>query len=358
MKRFIRITAALLCLLTVLGLAACAARDADIPEGMQNATANGENFRLYLPTTWNLNSRYGISGGYFSLAQQSTVSVSKYQAKTVFDEGFTTEQRLDAFWLAECKPVLEGTALGGTFKEIAPVESDLMGALPARRFQYTYIAGGKDLRTLQVVTEKGGYFYLFSFIAENNAKQSLYDLLIGDVEIVLDNFRFADEPYLADEFVRPLDASFEAPEGMYLASNNDVAYRFYAPNGWSTDQNNSIVSVWFEADRSSVSVVPYLPETETMTVDEFWALTVSQLKETDPTFDEAAVTVTERKLGERGAKVYEYTYTVGGSTYCYKQAVAAYKSMLYSVTYTAATQEIYQAHLAEVDAMLNAFTFR
>ena len=358
MKHLIRITALILCLAAMLVCASCAARDEDVPEGMQNATAHGADFRLYLPTTWNLNTPYGISGGYFSLAQQSTVSVSKYTASTEIAADLKADQRIDAFWTAEYKPVLESVALGGSFKEAAATEDDLLDGKVARRYQNTYIANGKDLRTLTLIAEKGGAFYVFSFIAENGEGQSIYNQLIGDVEVVLEHFRFADTPYLADEFVKPLDSNAKAPEGTFLASNNDVAYRFYAPKGWVADQNNSIVAAYCEGDRSSISVVPYLPETESMTVDEFWAKTLEELKKTDKAFDTNAVTVTETTLGGRGAKIYEYTYTLGGNTYYYKQAVAAYRSMIYSVTYTASSQETYKAHLAELDTVLTAFQFR
>ena len=355
MKHFIKITALLLCLLCLSGLSACTTRDADIPEGMQSATAHGADFRLYLPTTWNLNTPYGISGGYFSLAQQSTVSVSKLTSAQTFAEGLSIEDRIDLFWSAEYKPVLESVALNRTIYEAAPVEGDLLGSLPARRYQHTYIANGKDLRALQVITERGGCFYVFSLIAENAEGQSFYDQLIGDVEVVLDYFQFSETPYMADEFVKPLDSSAEAPEGTFLASNNDVAYRFYAPTGWIADQNNSIVAAYCESDRSSISVIPYLPEEESMTVEEFWAKTVEELQKTDKSFDPASVTASQATLGGRGAMIYEYTYTLGGNTYCYKQAVAAYKSMIYTVTLTTTSCD---AHAAEFDAVIHAFQFR
>ena len=361
MKHLIRITALILCLAAVLVCSACSTRDEDIPEGMQNATAHGADFRLYLPATWNLNSPYGISGGYFSLAQQSTVSVSKYTAHTEFAKELTPEQRIDLFWNNEYKPVLESVSLNG-ISEVAPPESDLMDGAVARRYQHTYIANGKELRSLQVIaekrSEKSSAFYAFSFLAECTGGQSIYDQLIGDVEVVLDCFRFASEPYMADQFVKPLDSSADAPAGTFRASNNDVAYRFYAPAGWAADQNNSIVFAHCKDDGSSISVVPYLPETESMTVDEFWTETVAELTKVDKNFDATAMTPAETKLGDRGAKIYEYTCTMGGTTYYYKQVVAAYRSMIYSVTLTASSQETYNAHLAELDTVISAFQFR
>ena len=368
MKSFIRALALCLCLLSTMGLTACATQDSDLPEGMQNATAHGADFRIYIPTTWNLNTAYGVSGGYFSLSNQSTVSATKYLPDAALaaslpastDESGADQQaaRIDAFFAATCKPMMERIALAGSLLEVAPAEDDLLNAVRARRYQYKYIVNGKDLRALHVIAERGGAFYAVSFIAQNASERSLYDQLAGDAERILDEFRFADAPYLADAYLKPVDTSAEAPEGMLLASNNDVAYRFYVPQGWTVDQNNAIFAAYLESDRSSVSVVPYLPETETMSVAEFWAQSVKQLKETDPDFDEATVKETKLSLDGRDATVYEYRYTVGEISYCYKQVVAAYKSMIYSITYTAATEEAYNAHLGDVDSILSAFRFR
>ena len=65
----------------------------------------------------------------------------------------------------------------------------------------------------------------------------------------------------------------------------------------------------------------------------------------------------EVDLGGRMATAYTYTFTVGGVKYQYKQVVAAYKSMIYSLTYTA-LPEHFEAHLADVDRMIDAFVFR
>lgn len=62
-------------------------------------------------------------------------------------------------------------------------------------------------------------------------------------------------------------------------------------------------------------------------------------------------------LGGRVAYTYEYTYTVGQETLRYRQVIATYKGMLYSVTYTS-RPETFEDHLAEFDAILAAFTFR
>ena len=78
-NRFCRLTALLLCTLMLLTCVACAAEEGGetSPEGMQNATVAGADFRLYVPTHWSANTAYGVSGGFYHLTQQSTVSLVK-----------------------------------------------------------------------------------------------------------------------------------------------------------------------------------------------------------------------------------------------------------------------------------------
>ena len=71
------VTLLLLCSFSLPTLFACAAKGTEeIPDGMQMATCHGADFRLFIPTHWNLNTSYGVSGGYYNLAKQSTVSVT------------------------------------------------------------------------------------------------------------------------------------------------------------------------------------------------------------------------------------------------------------------------------------------
>ena len=66
---------------------------------------------------------------------------------------------------------------------------------------------------------------------------------------------------------------------------------------------------------------------------------------------------TEGELGGRPAHTYVYRGEVGGKTYRFSQTVAAYRGMVYTLTYTAA-DETFDSHLGELDEMIAAFTFR
>ena len=65
----------------------------------------------------------------------------------------------------------------------------------------------------------------------------------------------------------------------------------------------------------------------------------------------------ESTLGGKKATVYEYTYSLGGVSYQCRQTVCVYSYMIIVMTYTA-LPENYDAHMAEVEQMQNALTFR
>ena len=72
MKHIARLAACLLALAAALGLASCAAKGEETPNGMMIASCAGADYRLYVPNTWVLNTSYGVSGAYRDLARQST----------------------------------------------------------------------------------------------------------------------------------------------------------------------------------------------------------------------------------------------------------------------------------------------
>lgn len=353
MKKTIRIAALLLCVTLLLGLTACVNRgEEDIPDGMQLATAKGADFRLYIPTTWNVNTAYGISGGYFNLSKQSTVSVVKYDIPEEIASIEGAKERIDAYWSTHCKTALSAQSLSGSFTELALSTPAVLGDVNAYRYYCKGIVNGAELHFVQVVGERADAFYVFSFTVE----VSRYDELIEHAEQMLAEFHFAD-PYEPESLAKPLEGA-DAPAGMKLASNDDVAYRFYVPESWSIDQSQRIFAAYVEGDRSSVSVVPYMPET-TMAPAEFFEMSRQMMIETSgedgfEAFGEAQTV----SMGGKNALSYCYRFRVGETDYYYKQVIVAHKSMIYSLTYTAPSMEAFDAHLADVDAIIAAFAFR
>lgn len=329
-----------------------------IPEGMQIANCEGDDFRLYVPTSWNLNNAYGVAGAYYNISVQSTVSVVKYpvteEMQAALPAGGDAEKnavRIDTYAELYCKKAIAEQAVGEVSNEDLNLDISLLDGVTARQYHYVAAVKGENLHFLQVICEKGGAFYVFTFTCSDD----LYENLLPDVERMLDEFIFAD-PYNPDDYARELGEG-EAPEGMFLVSNNDVAYRFYAPDSWKANYDQQIFAAYREDDRSSVSVIPYMPQKEGMSVAEYFSICQNQMINIGGEDSLVMISEEETTLGDRNATAYVYTYKISGKTYQYKQVVAVYRSMVYSMTYTA-TPENFEAHLADVDAMIDAFAFR
>ena len=394
MKNRKRIAALLLCgVMLFLGVS-CTVEETDVPEGMKIATATGADFRLYVPTVWNVNDDYGVSGAYFNMSKQSTVSMVRYEITEEMNQAMSEAQvsggdRLDWFWETECKAIVEEIALGGSVtevvekseaessteagtesgtetetgtetgtesaetQEVSGGQSVVLDTLNARRHHLKATVGGETLHFVHVIAEKSGGFYVFSFTVVDE----LYLSLLPHVEIMLENIYFA-EPYLPDDYIKDLDENAPAPEGMKLASNDDVAYRFYVPKECKVSREERIFSAYLESDRSCVSVVPYMPDVDRMSVGDFYGLCKDMMLTTagKEGFEEISV-IKDLDLGGRVATAYVYRYRVGGVDYQYMQVIAAYKSMLYSVTYTALPQH-FDSHLEDVYRIIDAFEFR
>jgi len=362
MKALKKILALLLCTAMLVCFTACATNEnPDIPEGMKIASATGADFRLYVPTVWNLNNDYGMSGAYFNLAKQSTVNVMRYEITDAMnaamtEAGISGGDRLDWFWETECKASVETLALGGTLTEVEDeeeAEKVVLDDLNARRHHLKATVKGENMHFVHVIAEREGGFYVFSYTVVDE----LYASLLPHVETMLENFHF-DEPYLPEEYPKELDENAKAPDGMKLASNDDVAYRFYVPTNWQINREEKIFSAYLESDRSSVSVVPYMPDGDSMSVAQFFELNKEMMINTagEEGFDLLS-TFYDVDLGGRSATVFIYCYKVNGVFYQYMQVVAAYKSMIYSLTYTA-LPENFEAHLPDVNRMMEVFEFR
>lgn len=377
MKRVYK-TAMLILTLAALLLASvsCSAiPEEGTPEGMKSATAAGDEFRLYVPSVWTVNTAYGVSGAYFTMSEPSNVSAVKYEitqdmSAAMEAAGVADGARLDWFWENNCLPAVEQVSLGGSLQKVEQEEKEedgtegdeteggekneslLLGECNARRYHVTATVRGETLHFTHVIAERGGAFFVLTFTVTDD----LHEALLDNVEAIIAAFVFA-EPYDPDEFVKLPAEGVDAPEGMKLASNDQVPYRFFVPADWTLNNLEQVYAAYVESDRSSVCVTPYMPETE-MRVGEFFELCAEMLENSaDKDGYELLETKTDVDMGGEVATAYTYRYTVGGREVRCMQVIAAHGSMIYSVTYTA-TPACFDAHLDEVERIIDAFAFR
>ena len=368
MKSIFRLLLCLLCVAAIcLPLASCSGKgDSDLPDGMMIASYAGADYKLYVPTTWNLNTSFGVSGAFRNLSKQSTVSVNRYpisegllaeMSGALTEAGkdpAATADRIAWYFESYCAKAVSDRALDG---KLTLVEGECLastlGGINGYRYRYRAIVNGVQLDILQVICEYRDAFYVFSFVATDE----MYELHSADVEKMLEYFEFVDEPYYPKDFVKKLDSGKDAPAGMKSAFGKDVAYCFYVPSSWEISMDQSVYAAYVPTDRTNVIVAPYMPQTEQMSVGEYMEMSKAMMKKMMGD-DFVLIAETEKvDLGGRQATVMEFTLKVDGVVYRYKQYIAAYKSMIYTLTYTA-TEDHYSAHLAELDAIVAAFRFR
>lgn len=383
----------LLAVAVLLGAASCKSREEDVPDGMKIASAAGADYFLFVPEIWNLNTAYGVSGAYRDLSELSVISVGRYEVTddlqaqmtaagigaTAVPEGDETQAeaeerwlkaRIGWFWENQCLPVLKGQAKDGA---VTLGESSSVAPGGVKGMQYLASAqvdlgdgeaeNVQSLRFLRLIVERTApdthtYFYVISF----SATERMYEVCGSDLEAILTEFRFLDQPYVPDESALWTPAKIDAekiPAGMQIACTDEVAYRFFVPaEGWEVDRNQTVFYGYRTDDRTNVSVVPYMPTTDGMTPEAFFAMSEQGMKKTaDPGGYARIGEAQSVELGGKPAMKYEFSYTVSGNSYRYCQVIAKNRGMIYTVTYTA-KPEHYEEHWSEFEAILGAFSFR
>ncbi len=382
-----------LCLLLAVCLCggsfvACATKS-EIPDGYQYATCRGEYFRLFVPTQWTVNTESGVSGAYIAVLDETAVSMvevpfEKPDVTPDEGEGETaapdTTATLDDFVAAH---IAEISTLRG-YKAEKSFDTTL-GAYRAKDITYAATVGGKDYRYRQVLCKVEGRFYLFTYSSRTESFEKWLDIVDG----ILAEVMFYGQPFEGSEDEKKIPAVEGVPAGMKLVSDNDVPYRFFAPEAWLVTPGSASSQVYVsETDRSNVTVIGYVPERDSYSVADYWADTEKYYKDalgdytllycSNPTppavkpGESTAETVGEtvedtgadttpappaETMGGNNATIYEFTYTLGGVPYKCRQAICVYSYMIVIMTYTA-LPENYDAHLGEVEAMQAALTFR
>ncbi len=344
----VRLLCALMALCLLSGSLVACSQKSEIPDGYQYATCKGEYFRLFVPTQWTVNTNSGVSGAYYSLAEGTAVSLAEVHFDKPANGEADTTATLEDFFASH---VADISNMSG-YKAEKEFDATL-GSYKAKDITYTAVKSGEAYRFRQVLTKVEGRFYLFTY----SAKADVFDRWLDTVDGILENVMFYAYPFEGSEDEKKIPKVENVPDGMKLVTGNDVAYRFFAPESWVVGEAEAAALVYAsETDRSNVTVVGYVPETDGYSVADYWANTEKHYK--DALADYTPVSQpAEAKMGGKNATVYEYTYSLGGVTYKCRQAVCVYSYMIVVMTYTA-LPENYDAHMAEVEQMQEKLAFR
>lgn len=148
----------------------------------------------------------------------------------------------------------------------------------------------------------------------------------------------------------------DVPDGYKLVSDDKVSYYFYAPTQWTVNNSGNIYSAYYSSvDMSLVMVNFYRPDSDEMTLENFWSSVETQYKRQYTNFtlvsEEAAM------LGDRNARAYTFTAGISGEDHKVLQIVTGYGSYYYTMTYIS-TPDNFDSHLEAVKGMASVFKFK
>lgn len=335
-----KITACLLiAVMCVCCLCACGDKD-DAPDGMYSVSLEGEPFILYVPGSWSDNRDSGISSAYYSINNAVTVSARYFTP----DGEVTLSDYVNAAEESYAESFTD-------YKRAERNEASLLGEKTAVMLKYTFNKGSDNITVTQYYAEQGKgesrIIIMLSIYYATAGYSEEYGEMFAQI---VDEFRFREPAPVSDEKVDK-----DTPDGMKIASFDNAEYVFYVPKSWVCNSADKLTAAYYpESGRPNVSVISFAPESE-MTAKEFFEAS-EEIYKTDIAGYER-ISESNIKLSGRDAVSYEYKAVYGSAEYRIRQTVAVYGSLIYSVTYTALADS-YDAHIADVEAMISAFRFR
>ena len=327
---------ALLLSIVMLGLLLVSCGKGDVPDGMQAAYLEGEPFRLYVPESWSVNTKSGVSSAY-SYANDTMIVSARYSTPS------DPEQSVDDYLLS----LAEGYAK--TMKDFVLIsrENAVLGGEDAKRMEYTVTENGQGYTCVQYVTRYDGHMISLCFYCLTDRK----DAAAEDFKAIREAFVLC--PMQAPTNDEVVDE--KTPDGMKIASAKSEAHRLYVPKSWICHSESGKSEAYCdESGKPNVTVTIYVPD-DSMTVDEYVEICKGRYSESLAGYQ--PLDLSERQVAGRRAVSMTYRASYDGVDFCVMQTVLSDGQAMYSVTYTALADR-FDAHLADVESILNAFSFR
>ena len=352
----------LIILMLVPALASCGNK---IPDGYKLVACEGDKFRLYVPKSWQENTESGITSAYYAVDDNAFVSVviAEDASGMTLSEYFELCKSNYAASLVDYKLISESdkATLGGRaayqiifsakYKVTDSDVKDTVDKLASVTYKY-----------LQLMAEYDGDVYVFTFSCPESKFDTHYDTVVGAEDDkgnfagIIPYFKFDNTPY-ANKKAKKFSEKVEAPEGMKVASTDKRPYRFFVPSSWTVDTRSAISAAYFSSeDKSNVSLQAHMSTGAAPNIQEYFEN--SKTKYINMYGDNFTLLSTkEVKMGSLDAIQFVFTIKSGENTYKLMQTVCAKGEMYYILTYTS-TPEAFDSHIADVEAMLNAFALR
>ncbi len=176
MKKSVRITAAILAVLTVLSLSAgCAKKDPEIPSGMKKASGEAADYIMYVPEDWRVDSSSLYTAAYYSSGDATSISA------TAYGMNYGDENVDDWF-----KGFME--EFGGVYTDVAePTEEDAkLGGADGKKYTFSGTLNGQVYDYIVVAAIRQNYIYYITYTSTPEYYESHLDAL----DKVVTNFAF------------------------------------------------------------------------------------------------------------------------------------------------------------------------
>lgn len=332
---FKKILAVLLILIMCLGVVSCSGSDA--PEGMKLASLEGEPFKLYVPEAWTDNTVGGISGAFYAGTDNIAVSARYYTSED-------SELSLESY-VNNCIEIYAESHKDFEFD--GEVTATVLGGVDAKEIVFAAEYQKKEFTFRQIFVKYNGDFIVLSFRCPTDE----YDTYNSQFTEMADVFELCEKGEVKNDCV----TDKKTPDGMKIASNDAIEYRFYVPQTWVCDsESGSSMAYYQESGRPNVTVTAYIPD-EVMTVEQYFEYCEEEYEDNLAGYE--LLGTEEREVGGRDAISYTYTATYGGTGFIIMQTAFVYNDRVYSMTYTAPA-DTFNSHMEDVEDMLDAFRFR
>lgn len=360
MKRTVKFLLVVLSIVMISsGFVACSNKD--VPDGYQLIAKDGDTFRLYVPTQgWMPNTSSGVTSAYYSISNKQTgmpaASVSVY--KTDDADGC---ENVEQYWEV-CSAKLSAEFADYTYLSDES-GTTVLGGEAAGRYVYTAKkstgVGDSEQVTykfMQIMAIHDGQMYVLIF----SAPQDEYEARVADMNGNTDEddlgiigyFKFA-EAY--DDGEDRKYGKEEAPDGMKLASSKGRPYTMFAPESWNVDESGQITNVYTE-DKSNLTVQYSIGDETSQSVETYWKGCMLKYQNILTDISEGECS-TQTVGGVEGGIVGTFSGKSGGVEYKFKQAIVLKGEVYYVITYTAKVEN-YDAHIADVNKMIEHFKIK
>ncbi|MBE6632301.1 MAG: hypothetical protein E7623_06330 [Ruminococcaceae bacterium] len=160
---------------------ACSDKEGAAPMGMKALSDEKDEYYLYIPEDWNIDTSMGIDAAY---CQDTTYGNDFANISFIGFSGYTNNED---FWKDNL------TGISETYKDIAfeiEAEQTLIGEQAALRYVYTASVAGVKYKFMQAAIYNGGYVYLFTYTALEEYYDDHYGDSSKDINMILDNLEF------------------------------------------------------------------------------------------------------------------------------------------------------------------------